>query len=539
MPLINNRMLRVKNMFLRKSTENFTNVLIDTFKCVILASGSSGKLTIDVDRLQLKKILSEGNSIFEYRYTEEDKEVCLLLKIGGSPDEVKTTKDQLRSVGVKFSLNAEKSQGDHFSSDYEFNLSPGSQSGTDKTEKNPYVRFNTCFSEDQELISNQKLSDEFKDSSESTSRKKSSFGSLFNIFRKKKSSYSRSSGLLMLSSYNQPKGVLQSTLPVILNCNEGIIDRVSKYYIISPPPFQKYNLKVSHNIRESLELHIHFSNPPVHLRFYGQRSSNVFYSESKGYQSLRETEFLQKLSSLRKSLSSAYTMNDSFHMAKVGIDKCVTQLLDINSRIAHKLAANEYSTKTTGFAFRKFLDRKPNSRYTELTCFEFRPKMRKLVNFYLELNFDFNTHIDFLATFLNCYVDAFQKLETLIVSYFSYKNKQIRVNTFYVFLLRVFAFEVDELITDFKRVMLELLSASNYCTADKAADLAEKQKLFYDWFARYNGVKREFCTDVPFDMRDDRLRELIVEVAADKCKNLNFLKAELAHELKQLRQLEN
>lgn len=538
LPLINNRMLRIQNTFLRMNTENFTTVLIDTFKCVIVASNNTQKLVLSVDRLTLRKVLSEGNHIYEYRYKEEDMETSLIIKIGGSIEEVSRVKEQLGSVGVRFSLDKLKDSVRDSFKDYEFNMSPSNDSDVVKMDNNSYKRFGTVTSDEQELFSDRKMSSDFKDTSESISHKKSSFGSLFNIFKRKKEAYSRSSGLLMLNSYSQRSGVLQSTLPIILNLDEGIIDRISKYFTISPPQHHIYNLKVSNNIKEALEIHIHFANPPVHLNFYGPRSHAVFYTEARGYQVLREDDFLHKLSNLHKSLSSAFTVNEPFNNSKVSVDTCISALVTTNKRIAHKIAVKEYNTKTIGCAFRNFLDRKPNSRYTEVSCFEFRPKIRKLINFYLELNFDFNTHIEFIAAFYQAYLEAFKKLVTLIVTYFSYKNKQVRVNSFYVFLLRVFAFETEELINDFKKVFLELLSASNYCSVDKSKDLVFKQKAFYDWFARYNNVNQEFCTDIRYDMRDNRLKELILEVAADKCKDLSFLKTELVYEIKQLRKID-
>lgn len=531
-------MIRLNNMFVKKGIENFTNVYIDTFKCSLIAANASQKLVISVDGLRLRKILSESNHIYEYKYGEGTAEMSLMIKIGGPVEEVRSTKEKLGSVGVCFSMERGDNSSKRSSSEYYFNSSPNSYSDTVKMDSNRYEKFNTISSDDQDLLSERRMSEEGKDSPNSSEHKKSGLGSLFNIFRKKKESYSRSSGLLMLNSYSQHKGVLQTTLPVILNLNEGMVDRISKYFTISASQNQQHSLKVSSNIKEALEIHINFKNPAVHLNFYGPRSNTVFYTDNRGYQALRETEFLNKLSNLHQTLSSAFAVNQPLQLSKVSVDKCLSHLIEVNARIANKIVTNEYTTKTIGFAFRNFINRKPNSRYAEIGCFEFRPKIKKLINFFLELNFDFNTHIEFIASFYKSYLGAISRLESLIVSYFSYRNKEIRINSFYVFLLRAFAFEVEELVGDFKRVLLELLSASNYSAMDKQNDVMIKQKAFYEWFARYNNIPADFCDKTEFDLRDTRLKDLVAEVIAVRCKNLNFLRTELVHELKHLKGLD-
>ena len=536
-------MIRLKKTVIRQGKDNYTNILLDTCKNYVQAFGGTKRLSIDCESLLFEKVISLKNDIYQFSYKQKEKPDRLFfwVKLDGLEKEKQQNKDYLDRLGFQFN-----SIGEYSTRDYRTESNPFQSNRTmsQNTEvKNEYQQMISQSSESKNSIIRKKSFDVEEESSSFKSAKKGSIGSLYRIFKPRQDGSSISSNLIISGEQSQEKQLCERGPDLIVSGN-NMISRISNYFRISPYNY-KYNLKTSARIKDTLNMYIEPQTNTLPLNFYGSFSNNIFYCMEKGYSELRNKEFVtniverNRISEFTLKRTDAVEIKDTEEeneIEKIELKNCLDRLVSYNVKIGKKIISKEYATFTVSSIFRNFIHRKKNSTRVSFKFLGFFDKFRKLINMYLTVNFDMNSHLEFVKAFLDIFKLAMKEMEELVLGYFSYRNKDIKIGNFYVFLLRLFSYEIEMLISEFRQIFMELLSCSNYCDTTDRKSFETKQRAVIEFFKNINEVGDSF-EDIRYEGQESReIRRLINFIIDRDFTNLRFMLDEMKRELSNLKE---
>lgn len=507
--------------------------MLNTSQNTLEAFSGTKRRSIKGDTLQFKKVLCMKDQIYEFTYYDKTSQLNLIFKLmlTGSEDDIKKTKIDLNKIGFQFKKTQAQPRSEtnhHKESVDSSSLSP---EPFDQFESY-YRRLSLTSRTGKETALEIPIIDISDDSSNSLSSNSNSVISLYDIFKSKREKEKSKERM----NKSQTKTSKQETIYLansIIFSGKNMIERISKFFRISPIANTKYDFRIASDIRAMLPVKLRTNSEYYPLDFFSLKSLNIFYSTKMGFKELRDKVFIMTVTDKNRKKRQNERRRKKREVNFIPIDKYVKKLASFNMDIGEKVTRKEFSRSKINTLYKSLLNKEKSGNIG----FEFREKYKRLINMYLTNNFDFNVHFKFIRLFYALFRFAIKQFEDLIVSYFSFKNKHIKIDSFFVFLIKLFLSEISLLKKEFVSVFSELISSSNYCELTKDTTLQRRQNQLFKAFVRALEIEDKLFIKKDRDIKEKDLNVLLGFLRQREFKKLTFLEEEMIKELNKLKNI--
>lgn len=365
---------------------------------------------------------------------------------------------------------------------------------------------------------------------------------LWNMLRTRKSFLETSSMLQASRSPGQFSIANRMSSP---NSQDSIIHRVSKKFSI--PVNSRWNRdQTPIKNRDSQKVKsqtINFNHrlPELNLKVEGQI---VYYIKSIGLNSL---DIVSNKKIVSYNISTRETEIDfTSSSSQINSEKVVPfeeekfvpipdQLLNYYEKEfvknAEYLIEKNYSKITCINLHRHYLSKSGDEQIT-MNSFRTIEQLRKLVNLVFSMRMDLNFKLLVNKLLNRCFDSIISNLEQLILCFFSYRNKEFKLNSYTTFLLKLFIHEIALVHDEYQTLFLALYEFDADQLAESKTELSSlEHQCLREQFIELN---RQHLPILPSNFNNISLANLILHTRESKFHSLISLRKEFEVELDDL-----
>jgi hypothetical protein len=387
-------------------------------------------------------------------------------------------------------------------------------------------------------------SEQKTDSSGNTSKLSpmSLMSGLWNILRTRKSFLESSSLLQSSRSPGQFSIASRMSTP---NSQDSIIHRVSKKFAI--PTNSRWNREhtpIKH--RDSQTVKSQIINFNGNLPEFNLKSEDqiVYYIKSAGYNSF---DLVTNIKIVSYNLSTQETEID-FTTSPSLANPFKAQPLEDDKRVpisdslleyfekefiknAEYIIEKNYSKITCINLHRHFLS-KSNGNEVAMGSFRTIEQLRRLVNLAYGIRMDLNFRLLINKLIHRSFESIINNLEQLILCFFSYRNKEFKLNSYTTFLLKLFIHEITLVYDEYQLLFTALHDSNAKQLAESKTELSSPIDIcLREQFIELN---RQHLPILPSNFNSISLANLITHTRESKFHALIALRSEFEVELEDL-----